>query len=100
MNYSEDSETSANAGDLGFTPESALRNTDPLTRELVTNLKPGQYSPIITIVNPMTKQLAGFRIGRVLFKEPAGHRELADPRVKTAIPSPRQPPRAPLPNAA
>src|SRR2546426_4384025 len=85
MNYSEDSETSANAGDLGFTPESALRNTDPLTRELVTKLKPGQYSPIITIVNPITKQLAGFRIVKVLSKEPAGQRELGDPRVQQAV---------------
>ncbi|PYX10338.1 MAG: peptidylprolyl isomerase [Acidobacteria bacterium] len=85
MNYSEDPETSANGGDLGFTPESALRNTDPTTRELVTKLKPGQYSPIITVANPMTKQLVGFRIVKVLSKEPAGQRELADPRVKIAI---------------
>src|SRR5438128_4221804 len=100
MNYSEDSETSANAGDLGFTPESALRNTDPLTRELVTKLKPGQYSPIITIVNPMTKQLAGFRIVKVLSKEPAGQRELADPRVKIAIRSQLQERREQLLKAA
>jgi peptidyl-prolyl cis-trans isomerase SurA len=85
MNYSEDPETSANGGDLGFTPESALRNTDPTTRELVTKLKPGRYSPIITVANPMTKQLVGFRIVKVLSKEPAGQRELADPRVKIAI---------------
>jgi len=70
MNYSEDSETSANAGDLGFTPESALRNTDPLTRELVTKLKPGQYSPIITIVNPMTKQLAASALLKFFPKSP------------------------------
>src|SRR5437870_12958518 len=89
MNYSEDSETSANAGDLGFTPETALRNTDPLTRDLVTKLKPGQYSPIIPIVNPMTKQLAGFRIVKVLFKEPAAQREPADSRVQA--PSRSQP---------
>jgi peptidyl-prolyl cis-trans isomerase SurA len=100
MNYSEDSETSANAGDLGFTPESALRNTDPLTRELVTKLKPGQYSPIITVVNPMTKQLAGFRIVKVLSKEPAGQRELADPRVKIAIRSQLQERREQLLKAA
>lgn len=100
MNYSEDSETSANAGDLGFTPESALRNTDPLTRELVTKLKPGQYSPIITVVNPMTKQLVGFRIVKVLSKEAAGQRELADPRVKIAIRSQLQERREQLLKAA
>ncbi len=29
MNFSEDTETANNGGDLGLTPESALRNTDP-----------------------------------------------------------------------
>ncbi|HEV2715216.1 MAG TPA: SurA N-terminal domain-containing protein [Terriglobales bacterium] len=100
MNYSEDPETSANGGDLGFTPESALRNTDPTTRELATKLKPGQYSPIITVANPMTKQLVGFRIVKVLSKEPAGQRELADPRVKIAIRSQLQERREQLLKAA
>jgi peptidyl-prolyl cis-trans isomerase SurA len=100
MNYSEDSETAANGGDLGFTPESALRNTDVTTRELVTKLKPGQYSSIITVVNPTTKQLVGFRIVKVLSKEPAGQRELSDPRVKIAIRSQLQERREQLLKAA
>ena len=85
MNFSEDSETSANGGDLGFTPESALRNTDPQTQSAVNKLKPGQYSPIIVVTNPMTKQLIGYRIVKLISKEPAGQRELADPRVQQAI---------------
>jgi peptidyl-prolyl cis-trans isomerase SurA len=85
MNYSEDTETSGNGGDLGFTPESSLKNTDPVTRDTVTKLKPGQYSPIITVVNPMTKQLIGFRIVKLIAKESAGQRELSDPRVQEAI---------------
>ena len=85
MNYSEDSETSGNGGDLGFAPESSLKNTDPATRDTVMKLKPGQYSPIITVINPMTKQLIGFRIVKLIAKEPAGQRELSDPRVQEAI---------------
>jgi peptidyl-prolyl cis-trans isomerase SurA len=85
MNYSEDTETSGNGGDLGFTPESSLRNTDPVTRDAVGKLKPGQYSSIIPVVNPMSKQVAGYRIVRLLAREPAGQRELADPRVQQAI---------------
>jgi len=85
MNYSEDTETSGNGGDLGFTPESSLKNTDPVTRDTVTKLKPSQYSPIITVVNPMTKQLVGFRIVKLIAKETAGQRELSDPRVQEAI---------------
>jgi peptidyl-prolyl cis-trans isomerase SurA len=85
MNYSEDPETSGNGGDLGFAPESSLKNTDPLTRDTVTKLQPGQYSPIIPVMNPMTKQMVGFRIVKLLAKEPAGQRDFADPRVQQAI---------------
>jgi peptidyl-prolyl cis-trans isomerase SurA len=85
MNYSEDPETASNGGDLGFTPESALRNTDPSTRDAVMNLKPGQYSPIITIMNPTTRQVVGFRIVKLIAREPAGQREFSDPRVQQAI---------------
>jgi peptidyl-prolyl cis-trans isomerase SurA len=85
MKYSEDPETSGNGGDLGTVPESSLRSTDPLTRDAVMKLKPGQYSTIIGVVNPATKQAMGYRIVKLVAKEPAGQRELADPRVQQAI---------------
>jgi peptidyl-prolyl cis-trans isomerase SurA len=85
MNYSEDAETSGSGGDLGFAQESSLRNTDPGTREAVTKLKPGQYSAVIPLANPMNKQVAAFQIVKLISKEPAGQRELADPRVQQAI---------------
>jgi len=85
MKYSEDPETSGNGGDLGTVPESGLRGTDPATRDTVTKLKPGQYSSIISVVNPANKQAVGFRIVKLVSKEPAGQRELADPRVQQAI---------------
>ena len=86
MRYSEDPETSGNGGDLGTIQESALRNIgDTATRDAVMKLKPGQYSPIIAVVNPATKQPVGYRIVKLLSKEPAGQRELNDPRVQQAI---------------
>ena len=85
MNYSEDPETAGNGGDLGFTPESALKNTDPVTRDLVMKLKVGQNSPVITVTNPQNKQLFGYRFVKLLAKEPAGQRDLNDPRVQQAI---------------
>jgi len=85
MNYSEDTETSGNGGDLGFTPESSLQRTDPATREVVMKLKPGQYGPIITIQDPVAKRAVGFRIVKLIAKEPAGQREFNDPRVQQAI---------------
>jgi peptidyl-prolyl cis-trans isomerase SurA len=85
MDYSEDPQTSGSGGDLGTVMESSLHNTDPNTRDLVMKLKPGQYTPIITLVNPANKQLVGFRIVKLIAKEPAGQRQLADPRVQQAI---------------
>jgi peptidyl-prolyl cis-trans isomerase SurA len=84
MKYSEDPETSGNGGDLGTVPESGLKGADPATRDMVMKLKPGQYGPIVTVVNP-TNKLVGFRIVKLVSKEPAGQHELADPRVQQAI---------------
>ena len=85
MKYSEDPETSGNGGDLGTVPESGLKGTDPATRDAVMKLKPGQYSPIVTVANPATRQMVGFRIVKLIAREPAGQRELSDPRVQQAI---------------
>src|SRR6201981_2043228 len=85
MKFSEDPETAGNGGDLGTVPESGLKGTDPATRDTVMKLKPGQYSPIISVVNPATRQAMGFRIVKVVAKEPAGQRDVADPRVQQAI---------------
>jgi peptidyl-prolyl cis-trans isomerase SurA len=85
MTFSEDPETSGNGGDLGTVPESSLRNTDSGTRDTVMKLKPGQYSPIITVVDPANKQAVGFRIVKMMAKEPSGQRDLSDPRVQQAI---------------
>ena len=85
MDYSEDPQTSGNGGDLGTVLESALRNTPQSTRDAVMKLKPGQYTPIITVMDPTNKQLVGFRIVKLLAKEPAGQRQYSDPRVQQAI---------------
>jgi peptidyl-prolyl cis-trans isomerase SurA len=85
MNYSEDPETSNNGGDLGMAPESALKQADPATREAVMKLKPGQYTPVIPMVNPANHQVSAYLIVKLIAKEPAGQRDLNDPRVQQAI---------------
>jgi peptidyl-prolyl cis-trans isomerase SurA len=85
MNYSEDPDTAGNGGDLGLTPQTALQQTDPATRDAISKLKPGQYSGAITVIDPNTKKLVGFRIVKLVAKEPAGQRELNDPRVQQFI---------------
>ena len=78
QNYSEDPNTAANGGDRGFVPESAFGNTDSELRKLILSLPPGGVSPIIP-----TQE--GYVILRVISKEPAGQRELNDPRVQQSI---------------
>jgi peptidyl-prolyl cis-trans isomerase SurA len=86
-NLSEDTETAGNGGDLGFIPESSLKNpkTDPATREAVAKLQPGQHTSILPWTDAATKQLIGYQIVKLVSKEPAGQRTLGDPRVKEAI---------------
>jgi peptidyl-prolyl cis-trans isomerase SurA len=78
QNYSEDPNTSPNGGDFGFVPESALEKASVDLRKMVMTLQPGQISPII-------RTQEGYRILKLMSKEPAGQRELNDPRVQQNI---------------
>jgi peptidyl-prolyl cis-trans isomerase SurA len=78
QNYSEDPTTTPNGGDLGFLPESSLDKTSPELRKMVLSLTPGQLSPIIHTDE-------GYRILKMISKEPAGQRDLGDPRVQQSI---------------
>ena len=78
QNYSEDPNTSPNGGDMGFVRESDLEKANPELRKMVTSLPPNAISPIIH-----TQE--GYRILKVITKEPAGQRELNDPRVQQSI---------------
>jgi len=83
--YSEDTDTARSGGELGATPESQLRGTDPATRDAIAKLKPGQFSDIIPITNPTTQKALGYRIVKLNGKEPAGQRDYNDPNVQQAI---------------
>src|SRR5882672_8421934 len=85
MNYSEDPETSNNGGDLGLAPESALKNADPVTRDSVLKLKPGQYTPVLPLLNPANHQPYGYMIVKLVSKEAAGQRDLNNPSVQQAF---------------
>jgi peptidyl-prolyl cis-trans isomerase SurA len=84
MNYSEQPDTSATGGDLGFIPENSLQG-DKQAYEAINRLKPGQYTPPLPAADNGTHQVFGYRIIRLISKEPAGQRELNDPRVQQAI---------------
>jgi peptidyl-prolyl cis-trans isomerase SurA len=58
---------------------------DPQVREAVTKLKQGQISGVVPLSAPSSKQVVGYAIVRLLAKEPAGQRDLNDPRVQQNI---------------
>lgn len=76
--YSEDPNSSPNGGDLGFIAQSALDRANPELRKIVMATPPGQITGIV-------KTSEGYRILKVISKEPAGQRELSDPRVQQTI---------------
>jgi peptidyl-prolyl cis-trans isomerase SurA len=78
QNYSEDPNSAQNGGDLGFVPQSAFDKTSPELRRAVLGMKPGEISPVLPSAD-------GFRILKVISKEPSGQRELTDPRVQQTI---------------
>ncbi len=77
-NYSEDMNSVQTGGDLGFITESALDKANADLRKAVMALQPGQISQVI----PSTE---GYRILKVLGREPAGQRDLNDPAVQQNI---------------
>lgn len=78
QNYSEDTVTAPNGGDLGFLPESSFDKTSPELKKMVLSMQPGQLSVII-------HDGEGYRILKMISKEPAGQRDLSDPRVQQSI---------------
>jgi peptidyl-prolyl cis-trans isomerase SurA len=82
---SEDPDSARNGGELGSTPKSQLNNTDPATRDAIFRLKPGQFSDVISVTNPVTHQPVGYRIVKLIGIEAAGQRDLSDPSVQQLI---------------
>jgi peptidyl-prolyl cis-trans isomerase SurA len=86
MNFSEDPNTASNGGDMGFIAESALKG-DAQVYEAINKLKPGQFSDVLPISDGAGPghRVIGYAIYRLLSRDPAGQRELNDPRVQQAI---------------
>jgi len=83
MNFSEDSSTAANGGDMGFIGESSLKSVQ-VVFDAVSKLKPGQFTDIIPAMDANHKVL-GYAIYKFISREPAGQRELSNPSVRQSI---------------
>jgi len=84
--YSEDPNTASMGGDMGFPPESQLKAELPAVYDAISKLKPGQFTdPLPAYVAGAGHRLAGYAIYELIAREPAGQRELNDPRVRQNI---------------
>jgi peptidyl-prolyl cis-trans isomerase SurA len=84
MNFSENQDSAPNQGDMGFVVESAMKR-DPIAYTAIMKLKPGEITDIIPSIDPLTKKPVAFTIYKLISREPAGQREINDPRVQQAI---------------
>lgn len=84
MNFSERQDTAPNGGDMGFVPESQMK-ADPATYAAILKLKPSQMTDILPLLDGSTKKTVGYSIYKLISREPAGQRDLNDPRVQQAI---------------
>lgn len=87
MNFSENPNTAPNGGDMGFLPETQLR-ADPDVYNTISKLKPGEITDVIPVYaapGARARQPIGYAIYKLIAKEPAGQRELSDPRVQQVI---------------
>jgi len=76
--YSEDSNSAPNGGDLGFQPLEKIAMIDVHLADIVNQLKPGETSPIV-------QTRFGYHIVKLLERDPGGQKLLAEPRVKAQI---------------
>jgi len=83
MNFSEDPNTASNGGDMGFVAESSLKS-DPEVFDAMGKLKPDQFTDVLPVLDPSHK-VVGYAIYKLISHDPAGQRELKDPRVQQAI---------------
>jgi peptidyl-prolyl cis-trans isomerase SurA len=86
MNFSEDSNTASTGGEMGFALESQLK-ADPQLYDAINKLKPDQFTDVIPVYDDSSPghKLIGYAIYKLISRDPAGQRELNDPRVQQFI---------------
>ena len=76
--YSEDPISATTGGDMGYIAASGLERAAPALKQTILALRVGETSRVISTRD-------GYRILKLLAREPAGQRDLADPVVQSSI---------------
>jgi peptidyl-prolyl cis-trans isomerase SurA len=83
-NFSENTQTNQNGGEMGFLPESQIKS-NPVVFAAISKLNAGQTTDIIPQVDPNTHKPVAYAIFKLISKDAAGQREYDDPRVQQSI---------------
>lgn len=86
MQFSENPNYASNGGDMGFVPDSNL-HSDSIAYDAVNKVKPGQITDILPVFDGAGPghRIIGYAIYKLIGREPAGQRDLNDPRVHQTI---------------
>jgi len=86
IQFSDNANNASNGGDMGFVYESAL-HSDPEAYNSISKLKPGEITEPLPIYDSSGPghRVIGYAIYKLLAREPAGQREMSDPRVQQTI---------------
>ncbi len=86
IQFSDNANNASNGGDMGFVYESALRS-DAEAYNAISRLKVGEITEPLPIYDSSGPghRIIGYAVYKVLAHEPAGQRELNDPRVQQTI---------------
>jgi peptidyl-prolyl cis-trans isomerase SurA len=83
--FSENPNTAANGGDMAFFSETQLRAEQDVYNA-VAKLKTGEITDALPVYGPPpSRAVMGYAIYKLIAREPAGQRELNDPRVQQVI---------------
>jgi peptidyl-prolyl cis-trans isomerase SurA len=83
--FSENPSTASNGGDMAFFSESQLRAEQDVYNA-VAKLKTGEVTDVLPVYGPPpSRAVMGYAIYKLIAREPAGQRELNDPRVQQVI---------------
>ena len=84
-NFSENQNTASMGGDMGLWAESQLR-ADAQVYDAISKLRPDQFTDVLPVYDSGPgHKIVGYAIYKLISREPAGQRELNDPRVQQAI---------------
>jgi peptidyl-prolyl cis-trans isomerase SurA len=86
MQSSDNANNAANGGDMGFVYESAL-HSEPDAYNAISKLKTGEITDPIPVYDGAGPghRTVGYAVYKLLSREPAGQREINDPRVQQTI---------------